>query len=290
MENKGLVEASGVVVLDAPLVIAEDVSLLLSGASTFNSTGTHALTVNGVLSVGSADLVPPGNITITGTVNLGTSGGSLTIKAGSYTLDISSTAKFSGTGTLIWGTGSTIIIDGVSGYEFQSTGVQGNFFGNALVDIEDTITRVLVDSIPLAGSHFSGGSDLVIGTVDLALPAVNNPTQIVSTNTAAGSPIPVPNTTGTGSSNISIVNTGSYKPTVSSVGTTAITNASSAFTLAVNAASNLTLADSTSKPPSTILDRFAVIRFVDYYIAKDNLQSPKQTTPFHIGVKTLRDN
>jgi hypothetical protein len=304
-DELGLVIAAGVVTLDAPLTIPADAVLDLQAASTFanvtsSNTSPRNLIINGVLTTTNNTalaLQPPENITVssTGRVGLGTSG-SLTI-ASTKTFDISSPADetestFSGSGanSLKAGTGTApvIIIDGVSGYGFDTTtGVTPDLFKAALADIKKTVGEILVDKVELSSvSHFYGqGVDKVLGTVDLAstLNGSGSPlVPITSSDNAAGDKIPVP-------SGISIVVAAS--PGITSLGGVYTTNLSN-FSLGVNIDSFLTFRDITDKPtsPSPIIDKFGVLKIVDYTVAKNNLVSPKQAGPIHVGVKSLRNN
>jgi hypothetical protein len=298
---KGRVQADGIVVLDAPFEIPKGVTLDLTKASTFagvtsSNTAPRTLTVAGELyitgndALNAADLVPPENITVSGKVVLVNSNASLTVAANKI-FDIASTAEFEGSGVLKQVSGTPVTIDNVENYEFSGD-VVGDNFAVALADIKATITGALVDKIDLTGSHFTG-AEKVIGTVDLsgALTSGNGPgtaVSIVSLSTIAGSVVTVP-------SNITITQ-GTILNDVTSLppagGSAAVFTDVTKFTLAVETSSpwGVTLRDDADVVASPIIDKFGVLRFINYTVAKFNLVSPKQADPFHIGVKSARNN
>jgi hypothetical protein len=288
-----VVEADGIVELDAPFEIPEEITLELADNSTFaaaiTGTGVRTLTIKGALSItgtggNQAALTPPENITIapTAVVDLGI--GSLTIAA-NKTLDISSSAQFEGTGTLIQVATSTITIDGESGYTFSAP-VLGDDFATALADIRDTITNILVDTVTLE-DHFVDG-DLVIGTVDLSLDlgvgGNPSPLPIVGHPYAGGiGYITVPD-----GIDITVPPAG-----LSCLGSPPVFSGTPpTFTLSVIAPSQLALKDNTALPvnPADRIDKFGVLRFTGYTVGKSNLVSPAVTAQFHIGVKSIRNN
>jgi hypothetical protein len=287
MDFNGDVSARGIVELDAPLAISEDVTLSLTAASTFaavlgsTNPDTFTLTIAGEFNIGPADLTPPGDITITETAVINLQIGSLTIGGNTKTLRISSSAEFEDnpalTGKLFQGPGGKVTIDNEEDYSIATGGVEGRLFKTALADIKTTIADYLVDTEELE-DHFGTGK--VIGTVDLSLYLqplpTNNPTRPIVSRVYAGGEqyVIVPDR---------IV-------VQDAVGTsTVFANSVGTFALSVIPLVNqLGLKDGAGLVADTD-DVFGVIEFTGYKVGKDGLLSPPVDNKFHVGVKAIRN-
>jgi hypothetical protein len=179
--GKGTVEATGAITqLLAAFEIPEKTVLTIGVAgTTFASTSEFGLTVNGILNLGTAtvsvtNFQPSGNTIVNGTVNL--LGASPTYSvftvAGTKTLDISSTASFSGSGLLKVAspapTTSIVKIDGVSGYSFNlTTGLMGSAYKDALAEIRKVTTQLALAPAITPDSSF-GTTRKVAGAIVLS--------------------------------------------------------------------------------------------------------------------------
>jgi hypothetical protein len=277
MGGIGRVTATAAVQLTSDLAFAipKDTVLTLGNVGATLATGTDSsLTIDGTLiNGGNAPLAPLDNITINGTVDLGTAG--LTIAA-LKTLKISSSAVISGAGVLEQEDATSVVeIDGLPGYVLTNTGVVGDNFATALANITETRDK-LKDTVSLGGSQFAGFSEKAIGTVDLSGDAANTILPIAFSATAAGDPIIIPGTT-------------AITPTALAVlGDTPPFTTSTTFTLSINGSRELSLADS-GLTGST--DKFGVLEFNKYTITELLLQSPElggEDYLFHLGVKSKR--
>jgi hypothetical protein len=315
--NRGRVEATEGVVDDTfsgVFTIPQGITLVLSNdTATLTSTGgpfpsvdgfTPKLIVEGTLIVTEDDtkLAPSGDINISGSVYLEGTDSNLTIAAG-RTLNISSSAVFdagaaASEGTLEAAAGSTIIINGETGYSFDPAGVVGRDYATALAAINETRT-ILTDKIPLAGANpqqwIATGVEKVVGTVDLATAVVANPPvppkaiaagaphPVYATNSASGiSPIEVPENT-----NITIT-------ALASLG--GVFSTSTAFTLS-NETADIASPGTTGYPWVLKLadnayagstEKFDVLRFNSYQIENSGLTTPIVDHLFHIGVRSSR--
>jgi hypothetical protein len=294
--NKGEVTAIGDVTVTtsvpAAFTIPKDIILNLETGDPTLAGVTSDFIVAGILNVLEDDtlLVPIGNITISGTVNLDDDGSSLTIATGTppRILTITSTALFDGEGVLSQADTTSIIKidDGegeLPGSYSLGTGVAGEDFADALNAIRTT-RNLLTDSVSTAGSTFAD-YDLVIGTVDVTTdlsggggPSPGGPHPIYPTKTAADA-TPITLLPGT-----VVTNTGlAVLPTLGTTSTYPFLS-STTFTLGITA-NVLTLSDSGLAGG---VDKFGVLRFNSYTITNGELTSPTLTKLFHIGVKSKR--
>jgi hypothetical protein len=275
MGGKGNVDASGVVILDADLVIPEETDLTFSGAATLG-TGVYDLTVKGSLTTtGNADLVPLGNITITGSLDLG--GNDLTI-VGNKTLDITSTAEIAGTGGAIKEFAPTAIIkiDGKDGYRLDSAnGIEPDDFADALEAINETITALLDPQVTPEASW--GITRNVVGLVIL-----NN----VNATPIIGIPTGVDNVPPSPTAAVTFLGT-TVKTTTYFVesGSSPDIPSTSAFEI-TSPAGVLNLTD--SGYTSSGFDKVGLISFTGFTVENSGLTSPTSTDKFYIGVKTKR--
>jgi hypothetical protein len=288
-KTKGLVVSSAAVGLGAPLEIPESTVLQLAASTPYfalaGTAGPRDLAIRGTLEVNNAvSLAPPGNVTISGIVDIKNSGGSFVFGPG--TNDISSSAVFKGPGFLKGNPASTIKIGPTEGYVFESsTGVAANNYAEALEAIE-AAKLVLTDTVPLANSEFPDYTEKVVGTVDLSRIAANNLVSIVKLDSAiaAGDPVILP--TNPGLTTLSITTRVSMGPEF---------DVSDAFAFGVGSTApyigHLRLSDANTASVSvTTSDKFGVLEVQKYKIVNSNITSPELTDTFHIGVKSRRAN
>jgi hypothetical protein len=284
-KEKGLVIADGVVELTGPFEIPALVKLGLDGGSaTFGSDGSagaaiRTLTINGTLDVGAANLEPPENVIINGSVTNLT--GSIAFTAGK-TVEIAASAEFKGTGSLIGDGTHVITIAGTEGYAFASAAplLVANNYANALKAIEEA-KKTLTDTVPLAGSLFPDLTEKVVGTVDLSNYVASTDRPIVkrAIATAAGDIVTLPTTPG---------NTDLIDITLITMGGDTIFNTSAAFIPSVVPATGVLQLRDTGRVVANPVDRFGVLEFQEYKIKNAGITSPKLVAPFHIGVKSTR--
>jgi hypothetical protein len=284
MKNKGAVTASGAIVaLASELTIPSEVELTLSGASTF-ATGNTNLIVNGKLILGtSADLVPLGDVTINGTLDLGT-GGSLTIAAGKA-LKIESVDSITGTtGTLLPPSANAhfITIGGLEDYGITNatTGVTGANFKAAVNAI--LTARAKMEETVTASSSYGANVAAVIGTVEV---------EVI---------LPVPGSSPFGSGlihfgadalatgictvpdNITISDSGTSDEGFE--GTGDFIGGANDFTIGVNSSNQLVIFDG---PFTGTTNKWGTISFNNVRFIHSNLLSPI-TPKFWVGVKSQR--
>jgi hypothetical protein len=274
--DKGkVVMTADLTALTGTFEIPAKVELTLNGAGATIATGDFPLTITGILLGNGAVLAPAGNVIVNGTLDV--AAGSLTV-ATTKTLNIGSSAKIAGTGTITVTDAEAVTINNKAGYS-MTLGVVGDDFGPALTAITAAVTR-LKDLDKVATPPIFDNPDVpkIIGSVDLSESAAAKAITRRLNMADDGDYI-------TFEPDIVLTGTGyDVVGTNSTAGPSSGTNFTLALTLGVDP-NHLTLIDSAYNAGGTEL--FGVVTFNDCLISKSNLVAPEMGVgeEFSVGVK-----